>query len=159
VIFTSIYIVLSFIILFQGIFQIAGRNRRSVLSWYFFALCAAVSISSFNTGIQFYIAFLEGVGKNESSYILSKINMIFSSIQIMFVPFFFAFTLNLSKIKSKGIRILQRVVLSANTLALSAIFIMVIAVDALDILSSDLFNLSMLSIVIFSLSCLVFFLF
>jgi len=74
----------------------------------------------------------------------------------MFVPFLFAFILNLSGIKSKKIRILHFVVLSANTITISAIFIIMIAsVNAISIFSSGFFNILVLLIVIFSFFCLI----
>ena len=66
-IYTLIYIVISFLVFFQGIFQIVGKNQRGTLNWYFFAICMVVAISSFNNGVQFYRAFSEGVNLGESS--------------------------------------------------------------------------------------------
>jgi HD-GYP domain-containing protein (c-di-GMP phosphodiesterase class II) len=149
-------------VLFQGVFQIVGKNRRSALNWHFFAICAVVAITTFNNGIQFYIAFSEGVHLGESSYIFTTLNMILSTIKIMAVPFLFAFILNLSKIKSRGIGILQIVLLSANTLILSAIFITIIFVtsdNAIKILTSYFTNSLVLLIVIFSFCCLIFLLY
>ncbi|MDR2733622.1 MAG: HD domain-containing protein [Spirochaetota bacterium] len=150
------YIALSFIVLFQGIFQIAGKNQRSSLNWHFFAICAALAVVFFNNSIQFYTAFSEGVDLGESSYISGKLSMFFSPIKLMIIPFVFAFILNLSKIKSKGTRILHLVLLSTNTLVVSAIYLILLAfTDAFEILSSNLFNLSVLLIVIFSGCCLI----
>jgi response regulator RpfG family c-di-GMP phosphodiesterase len=156
-VFTIIYFVISLFLLFQGIFKIIGRNQRSALNWYFFAICATFAISFFNNAVQFYIAHLEGVDLDKSSYVFNKLGMIFSSFKIMAVPFFFAFFIHLSKIKAKGIRLLKFVLISVNTLAFSAIFIVMFTfVNALDILSSDLFNVSILLIVVFSFCCLIF---
>jgi response regulator RpfG family c-di-GMP phosphodiesterase len=156
-IFMLIYFVISFLVFFLGLFQIVGKNRRSTLNWSFFAICMVIAITTFNNGIQFYTAFSEGVDLSEASYIFTTFNIIFSTMKIMAVPFLFAFMLNLSKIKSRGIRILQFILLSANTLIVSAIFIiMVSSVDAIGILSSYFFNISVLLIVIFSFCCLVF---
>jgi len=145
-------------VLFQGVFQIVGKNRRSALNWHFFAICTVVAITTFNNGIQFYIATSEGVHLSESSYIFTTLNMVLSSIKIMAVPFLFAFVFSLSKIKSKGITILQHILLSANTLILFAIFIIIVVVSngAIKILSSYLFNTLVLLVVIFSFCCLVF---
>ncbi len=77
-VFTLIYIVISFLALFLGIFQIVGKNQRSILNWHFFAICTVVAISTFNTGISFYKAFSENVRLGESSYIFSTVNIIFS---------------------------------------------------------------------------------
>jgi response regulator RpfG family c-di-GMP phosphodiesterase len=116
-----------------------------------------VAITTFNNCIQFYKAFSEGVELGESSYIFSAVNVIFSTVKIMAVPFLFAFMLNLSKIKSRGIRLLQFILLSANALIVSAIFvIMVASADAAAIFSSYFFNSLVLLIVIFSFCCLVF---
>jgi HD-GYP domain-containing protein (c-di-GMP phosphodiesterase class II) len=155
-IFTLIYIVISFLALFLGIFQIVGKNQRGTLNWYFFAICTVVAISTFNTGISFYIAFTENVRLGESSYIFSTINIVFSTIKVMAVPFLFAFILNLSKINSKKFRILQFVLLSANSLAVASIYIILVtSVNAVDILSSPFFNIFVLLIVIFSFFCLI----
>jgi len=156
-IFALIYFVISFIVLFLGTSQIAGKNRRGALNWYFFALCAIIAISTFNNGIQFYKAFSEGVHLGKSSYIFTKLNMILSIIKVMIVPFLFSFILILSKIKSKKIKILQHVLLYVNTLVVSAIFIIIAAsVDAISFLSSYMFNASVLLIVLFSFGCMVF---
>jgi HD-GYP domain-containing protein (c-di-GMP phosphodiesterase class II) len=150
-------------VFFQGVFQIVGKNRRSALNWHFFAICAVVAITTFNNGIQFYLAFSEGVPVGESSYIFTTLNMILSTIKIMAVPFLFAFILNLSKIKSKGINILQFALLSANTLILSVIFIIIVFAasddNVIKLLSSYLFNTLVLLIVIFSFFCLIFLLY
>jgi HD-GYP domain-containing protein (c-di-GMP phosphodiesterase class II) len=156
-IFTIIYIAISFVVFFLGMSQIVGKSRRSALNWYFFAICIIVTSSTFNNGVQFYKAFTEGVALGEASYTFTKINMIFSIIKVMIVPFLFSFIHILSKIKSKGIRILQHVLLSVNTLVVSAIFIIIaVSIDAISILSSYLFNTSVLIMVLFSLGCLVF---
>jgi len=156
-IFALIYFVISFIVLFLGTSQIVGKSRRTALNWYFFAICIVVATSTINNGVQFYKAFTEGVALGESSYIFTKSNMILSIIKLMIVPFLFSFILILSKIKSKGIKTLQYVLLSANTLVTFAIFIIIAAsVDAMGILSSYLFNTSVLLIVIFSLGGLAF---
>jgi response regulator RpfG family c-di-GMP phosphodiesterase len=148
-IFTYIYIVISFLVLFLGIFQIVGKNRRGTLNWFFFAICIVVAISTFNTGILYY-------NLSESDYIFSTVNIVFSTIKVMAVPFLFAFILNLSKINSKKFRILQFVLLSANTLSVTAIFIILIAsANAINILSSPFFNIFTLLIVIFSFFCLI----
>ena len=154
-----IYFVISFIVLFLGTFQIVGKKHRSELNWYFFAICIIVAISTFNDGIMFYKAFSEGVNLRESSYILSKLNMIFSTIKIMIVPFLFSFILSLSKIKSKRIKILQFVLLSTNALVISVIFIIIIAfADPMSILSSH-FNGFALLTVIFCFFCLIYLLY
>jgi response regulator RpfG family c-di-GMP phosphodiesterase len=156
-IFMLIYFVISLIVFFLGVFQIVGKNRRSTLNWSFFAICMVIAITTFNNGIQFFTAFSEGVDLGEASYIFTTFNIIFATMKIMAVPFLFAFMLNLSKIKSGWIRILQYILLSANTLIVSAIFvIMVSSVDAIGILSSYFFNISVLLVVIFSFCCLVF---
>jgi response regulator RpfG family c-di-GMP phosphodiesterase len=155
-IFTYIYVVFSLIAFFLGLFQIVGKNRRSTLNWYFFAICTVVAISTFNTGIMFYKAFLENVRLGELSYIFSTLNIILSTIKIMAVPFLFSFILNLSKINSKGIKKLQYVLLFANTLTILAIFIILFtSADAINILSSGFFNIFILLIVIFSFFCLI----
>jgi len=155
-IFTYIYIVISFLVLFLGIFQIVGKNQRSTLNWYFFAICAVVAISTFNNSFMFYKAFLDNTEFGESSYTYSTTNIIFSTIKIMAVPFLFAFILNLSKINSKKIRILQFVLLSANTLSVTAIFIiLIVSANAINILSSPFFNIFILLIVIFSFFCFI----
>jgi HD-GYP domain-containing protein (c-di-GMP phosphodiesterase class II) len=156
-IFTLIYFVISLIVFSLGVFQVVGKNRRSTLNWSFFAICMVVSITTFNNSIQFYIASSEGVDVSKSSYISTTPNMIFSTMKIMAVPFIFVFILNLSKIKSRGIRLIQTILLSANTLIVSAIFfIMISSVDSIGILSSYFFNILVLLIVIFSFCCLVF---
>jgi HD-GYP domain-containing protein (c-di-GMP phosphodiesterase class II) len=155
-IFTFIYIVISLLALFQGIFQIVGKNQRSTLNWFFFAICSVVAISTFNTGISFYKAFLENVHLSESSYIFSTANIILSTIKVMAVPFLFAFILNLSKINSKKFRILQFVLLSANSLTIASIYIiLVFFANAANILASPFFNIFVLLIVIFSFFCLI----
>jgi len=155
-IFTFIYIVISFLALFLGIFQIVGKNQRSTLNWYFFAICLVVAISTFNTGFSFYKAFSENVHLGESSYIFSTTNIILQTIKIMAVPFLFAFILNLSKINSKKFRILQYVLLSANSLTVTSIYIILVAsANAANILSSPFFNIFALLIVIFSFFCLI----
>jgi putative two-component system response regulator len=155
-VFTLIYFVISFLALFLGTFQIVGKSRRSALNWHFFAICTVVAISTFNTGISFYIAFLENVRLGESSYIFSTLNIVFSTIKVMAVPFLFAFILNLSKINSKIFRILQFVLLSANSLTVIAIFIILVASsNAVNLLSSPFLNIFILLIVIFSFFCLI----
>jgi len=155
-IFTFIYIVISLLALFLGIFQIIGKNQRSTLNWYFFAICVVVAISTFNTGISFYKAFLENVYLGESSYIYSTANIVLSTIKVVAVPFLFAFILNLSKINSKKFKILQFVLLSANSLAVASIYIiLVISANAANILASPFFNIFILLIVIFSFFCLI----
>jgi len=155
-ILSVIYFVISFIVLFLGTFQIVGKKHRSELNWYFFAICIVIAVSTFNNGVMFYKAFSEGVALGESSYIFTKLNMILSVIKIMIAPFLFAFILNLSKIKSKGIRILQFVLLSSNALVISVIYIIIaIFADPMSILSSH-FNGLVLLIVIFSLCCSIF---
>jgi response regulator RpfG family c-di-GMP phosphodiesterase len=157
---TLIYIVISFLVFFLGMSQIVGKSRRNALNWYFFGICIVVAISSANNGVQYYLALLENVGRAETSYILSTLNIIFSLIKIMAVPFLFAFILNLSKINSKKIRILQFVLLSANTLFIFAIIIILVTfVNAVSILSSSFFNMFALLIVIFSFCCLIFLLY
>jgi HD-GYP domain-containing protein (c-di-GMP phosphodiesterase class II) len=137
-----------------------GKNQRGTLNWYFLAICTVVAISSFNNGIMFYKAFTENADLHGSLYIFSKLNMVLSSIKILVVPFLFAFILNLSKINSKRIRILQFALLSANTLTVFAIFIIMVAFNnAIGILSSNLFNTLVLLIVIFSFICLIFLLY
>ena len=154
--FAVIYFVMSFIVLFLGTFQIVGKKHRSELNWYFFAICAIIAISTFNNGVMFYKAFSEGVALAESSYIFTKLNMVLSVIKIMIAPFLFAFILNLSKIKSKKIRILKFALLSANTLVVSLIFIIIFMfADPMSVLSSH-FNGMVLLIVIFSLCCSIF---
>ena len=154
--FAVIYFVMSFIVLFLGTFQIVGKKHRSELNWYFFAICAIIAISTFNNGVMFYKAFSEGVALAESSYIFTKLNMVLSVIKIMIAPFLFAFILNLSKIKSKKIRILKFALLSANTLVVLLIYIIIVAfADPMSILSSH-FNGMVLLIVIFSLCCSIF---
>ncbi|MDR2942600.1 MAG: hypothetical protein LBV17_08425, partial [Treponema sp.] len=100
-VFAVIYFVISLFLLFQGIFQIIGKNQRSALNWHFLAICAIFAISFFNNAILFYVAFLEGVDPSESSYTYNKLIMIFSVFKIMGIPFFFAFVRSLSKLKSK----------------------------------------------------------
>jgi putative two-component system response regulator len=156
-VFELLYFLFAFIVLWQGVFQIVGKNRRSALNWYFFAICTVVSIAVFNNGILFYKACSEKVNLDESSYVYTTSNMILSSIKILIVPFLFSFMLNLSRIKSKEIKILQCILLSANVLAVSSIFIVIVAFDdAIGILSSPLFNTLFLLIVVFSFCCLVF---
>jgi len=159
-IFALIYFVISLLVLFQGIFQIVGKNKRSALNWYFFAICAVVAISTFNSGFMYYIAFLKNENRDEIDYVFSTANIIFSTIKIMAVPFLFAFILNLSKINSRKIKILQFVLLSANILTISVIFIIIIiSVNAISIFSSNFFNIFVLLIVIFSFCCLIFLLY
>jgi len=156
-IFALAYFVMSFIVFFLGTFQIVGKNQRSTLNWYFFAICIIIAISTFNNGIQFYKAFSESVNLGGSSYIFTKLNMILSIIKVMIVPFLFSFIHILSKIKSKKIRVLQHVLLCVNTLVVSAIFIIIaVSVNATSFLSSYLFNTSVLLIVLFSFGCMVF---
>jgi len=156
-VFELIYFIFAFIVLWQGVFQIVGKNRRTALNWYFFAICTVVSIAVFNNGIQFYKAFSEHVNLDESSYVFTTSNMVLSSIKILIVPFLFSFMLNLSRIKSKEIKVLQCILLSANVLAVSSIFIIIVAFDdAINILSSYLFNTLFLLIVVFSFCCLAF---
>jgi len=155
-IFIFIYIVISFLALFQGVFQIVGKNRRSTLNWYFFAICLVVAISTFNTCFSFYKALSENVRFGESSYIFSTTNIILSTIKIIAVPFLFAFILNLSKINSKKFKILQFVLFSTNSLAVASIYIILAAFsDAANILASPFFNIFTLLIVIFSFICLI----
>jgi len=154
--FTLIYLVISFIVFFLGVFQIVGKNQHSTLNWYFFAICAVGAISTFNSSVLYYIAFLEKVNPGESSYTFNTINIILSSIKIMVVPFLFAFILNLSKIKSRRIKILQLALLFVNTLTILAIFIIfVTSVNAISIFSSSFFNIFVILIVIFSFFCLI----
>jgi len=155
-IFTFIYLVISFFALFLGIFQIVGKNQRSTLNWYFFAICVVVAISTFNTGILFYKALLENVRLSESSYIYTTTNIVLTTIKVIAVPFLFAFILNLSKINSKKFKILQYVLLSANSITVASIYIiLVISANAANILSSPFFNILVLLIVIFSFFCLI----
>jgi len=155
--FALIYFAISTLVFFQGLFQIVGKKQRSDLNWYFFAICTIIAISSFNNSVMFYKAFSEGVNLGESSYIFSKLNMILSTTKIMIVPFLFSFILNLSKIKSKGIKMLQLISLYASALTFSVIFIIAVtSVDAIGVLSSPLFNTSVLLIVIFFFCCLIF---
>jgi len=156
-IFAVIYFVMSFVVLFLGTFQIVGKKHRSELNWYFFAICAIIAITTLNNSFMFYTAFTEGVALGESSYTFTKLNMVLSIIKVMIVPFLFAFIFNLSKIKSKRLRILQYIILSVNALVVSAIFIIIAAsIDAVSFLSSYLFNTSVLLMVLFSLGCLIF---
>ena len=156
-ILTIIYFVISFIVFFQGVFQIAGKNKQGVLNWYFFAICMVTSISTANNGVQYYAAFLEGVAIGESKYSFSTQNMILSMIKIMAVPFLFSFILKLSKIKSKNIKKLQYALIAANAVTFFYIFFIIIAFNtSREILSSYLFNTSVLLVVIFSFCCLVF---
>jgi len=155
-IFAFIYIVISFLVLFQGIFQIVGKNRLSALNWYFFAICAVVAVSTFNSSIIFYLLFSKNESARESSYVFSTLNIILSSIKILALPFLYAFIFNLSKIKSKRIKILQLVLLSVNIIAVSTIFIILItSANAVKIFSSDPFNVFVLLVVIFSFCCLL----
>jgi len=154
--FTYIYVGFSLIAFFLGIFQIVGKNQRSTLNWYFFAICIVVAISTFNTGIMFYKAFLENVPLGELSYIFSTLNIVLSTIKIMAVSFLFSFILNLSKINSKGMKKLQYVLLFANALTVLTIFIILFtSANAINILSSSFFNIFSLLIVIFSFFCLI----
>ena len=140
--------------------QIVGKSRRNALNWYFFAICIVVAISTFNNGIMFYNANIEGVALGESSYTFTKLNMILSIIKVMIVPFLFSFIHILSKIKSKRIRILQHVLFFVNTLVVFAIFIIiVVSIDAISFLSSYVFNTSVLLMVLFSLGGLAFLLY
>jgi response regulator RpfG family c-di-GMP phosphodiesterase len=155
--FAIIYFVISFIVFFQGVFQIVGKNKQGVLNWYFFAICMVTSISTANNSVQYYAAFLEGVAVGKSKYSSSTQNMIFSMIKIMAVPFLFSFILKLSKIKSKYIKKMQFALIAVNAVTLFCIFFMIIAFNtAKEILSSYLFNTSVLLVVIFSFCCLVF---
>jgi response regulator RpfG family c-di-GMP phosphodiesterase len=155
-IFTFIYIVISLLALFLGIFQIVGKNQRGTLNWYFFAICTVVAISTFNTGISFYKAFSENTRLSESSYIFSTVNIVLTTIKVLAVPFLYAFILNLSKINSKKFKILQFVLLSTNTLTVASILIILIAsANAVNILSSAFFNILTLLIVIFSFFCMI----
>jgi len=158
-IFAVIYFVISFIVLFLGTFQIVGKKHRSELNWYFFAICIIVAISTFDDGILFYKAFSEGVNLRESSYIFSKLNMIFSTVKIMIVPFLFSFILSLSKIKSKRIKILQFASLSISTITFLVVFIIILAfANPMDIISSK-FNGFALLTVIFCFFCLIYLLY
>jgi len=155
--FTLLYFVISLIVFFQGVFQIVGKNKQGVLNWYFFAICMVTSISTANNGVQYYTAFLEGVAFGESKYTFSTQNMILSMIKIMAVPFLFSFILKLSKIESKYIKKLQIALIAVNAVTLFCIFFVIIAFKAAkEILSSYLFNTSVLFVVIFSFCCLVF---
>ncbi|WP_461247439.1 HD domain-containing phosphohydrolase [Treponema sp. R6D11] len=156
-IFTYIYVVISFIVLFLGTSQIVKKTRRSALNWYFFAICTLIAISTFNNGFQFYKASTEGVALGESSYIFSKINMVLSLIKIMIVPFLYAFIFSLSKIKSKSIKLLQFILLSANTLAFTVTAIIAVTfAESINIFSSYLFNTLFLLIIVFEFFCLVY---
>ncbi|WP_461257204.1 hypothetical protein, partial [Treponema sp. R80B11-R83G3] len=157
-IFTLIYLVISFIVFFLGIFQIAGKNQLSTLNWYFFAICTVFAISTFNNSLLYYITLSEVSDLSESSLIIIKnLNLILTPVKIMIVPFLFAFILNLSGIKSKRIKILQLTLLSANALSIISIFVIFIAfADAMSILSSYWFNTLITLIVIITLGCLVF---
>jgi response regulator RpfG family c-di-GMP phosphodiesterase len=154
--FAVIYFAISIIVLFLGTFQIVGKKHRSDLNWYFFAFCAIIAVSTFNNSIIFYKAFSEGVDLRKSNYIFSKLNMILSSIKIMIVPFLFSFILNLSKIKSKRIKILQFASFFTSTLTFSVIFIIIVAsADPMSIISSNFNRLAILN-VIFSSCCLIY---
>jgi response regulator RpfG family c-di-GMP phosphodiesterase len=143
-------------VLFLGTFQIIGKKHRSDMNWYFFAFCVIIAISTFNNSIIFYKAFSEGVDLRESNYIFSKLNMILSSIKIMIVPFLFSFILNLSKIKSKRIKILQFASFFTSTLTFSVIFIIIVAsADPMSIISSN-FNGFVILNVIFCICCLIY---
>jgi len=152
-----IYLVISFIAFFLGVFQIVGKNQRSALNWHFFAICTIFAISLFHYVIMFYTAFMEGVEAFESSYAFSLVNLILSPLKIMIVPFLFSFLLNLSKIKSKGLKTVQYILLYVNALFIIATFIIIFTFsNAIEIVSTPLFNILALLIVIFSLCCLVF---
>jgi len=156
-VFVLLYSTISFLIFFFGLFQIVGKNQRSTLNWYFFALCAVIAVSSFNNAVQFYYAISEDVNLGESSYIFSKTNMVLSLIKIMIVPFLFSFILNLSKIKSKRITVLQHILLSVNTLAFSVTSVAAVTFANTKVFfSSYLFNTSFLLIIIFELICLIY---
>jgi len=156
-VFVLLYSAISFLIFFFGLFQIVGKNQRSTLNWYFFALCAVIAVSSFNNAVQFYYAISEDVNLGESSYIFSKTNMVLSLIKIMIVPFLFSFILNLSKIKSKRITVLQHILLSVNTLAFSVTSVAAVTFANTKVFfSSYLFNTSFLLIIIFELICLIY---
>jgi len=158
-VFALIYFVISFIVLFLGTFQIVGKKHRSDLNWSFFAICTVIAVSTFNNSIIFYKAFSEGVDLRESNYIFSKLNMILSSVKIMIVPFLFSFILNLSKIKSKRIKILQFASFFTSTLTFSVIFIIIVAsADPMSIISSKFNGFALLN-VIFCIFCLIYLLY
>jgi response regulator RpfG family c-di-GMP phosphodiesterase len=148
---------MSFIVLFLGTSQIVGKIQRGTLNWYFFAICAIIAVTTFNNGILFYKAFSEGVSLGESSYVFSKISMILSLIKIMVIPFLFAFILYLSKIKSNGLRTLQFILLSTNTLAFLVVSLFAVTITySKNIFSSDWFNTLFLVIIIFEFCCLTY---
>jgi len=159
-VFTLVHIVITFTYFFLGLFQVAGKSKRSALNWYFFAICMVIAITTLNYGIIFYTALQEGVDVWESSYISNIINTILASVKITAVPLLFSFFLNLSKIKSKGFKKVQFVMLSAAAALLISVFIIkAVFSNALDILSSSLFSSLVLLIVIFSMCCLVYLLY
>jgi len=154
-----IYFAISIIVLFLGTFQIVGKKHRSELNWYFFAICIIVAISTFDNGILFYKAFSEGVNLRESSYIFTKLDMIFSTVKIMIVPFLFSFILSLSKIKSKRIKILQFASLSTSTMTFLVVFIVILAsANPMNIISSKFNGFALLN-VIFCFFCLIYLLY
>jgi len=159
-IYTLIYSILTLIYFFLGVFQVAGKNKLSALNWYFFAICMVCAITTLNYSLIFYTALQEGVGLWESSYVSTIFNTILSSVKITAVPFLFSFFLKLSKIKSKGFKTVQFVMLSATAVTLVSIFIInAVFSNAMEILSSNLFTLLVLIVVIFSMCCFIFLLY
>lgn len=101
------FAVISFVILMLGTNRIIRRNQHTALNWYFFAICVIMACITMNNAAAIYSAAAEGTSLNESSYVVSRQNMIFSSMQILLIPLIYGFIRNLSKNTSSRARILQ----------------------------------------------------
>ena len=151
------FLIISLIFEILGVLQITKKGRRGALNWYFFAICTLIAGAAFNNAMFFYIAFSEGVIREESSYILTNSNIIFSFIKVLIVPAFFAFILYLSKMKSKSLKILQNILITVNLAAFFLIIVVILTpADKTAIFISSAFNNTFVSLITLSFCCLIY---
>ena len=155
-----IFLVVSIVVEILGILQITKKAQRGALNWYFFAICTTIASQTINIAMLYYTAFLESVTLIESSYSFSNFNIFSSSTKLLIVPLIFAFVLNLSKLKSKGLKVLQHILVMVNIAAfLALVIIVVLPIDTIRVLSSPSFSIWFILPIILSFCCIIYLLY
>jgi len=155
-----VFLVISIVVEILGVLQITKKAQRSALNWYFFAICTTIASQTLNIAMLYYTAFLEGVTLIGSSYSFSNYNIFSSSTKLLVVPLIFAFVLNLSKMKSKGLKVLQHILVTVNIAAfLALVIIVVLPIDTIRVLSSPSFSVWFILPIILSFCCIIYLLY
>jgi len=152
-----IFLSIALIIEILGVFQILKKGRRSASNWYFFAICTIIAMSSFNSAKLYFTVILEGTTIDDTSYLFTVPNVVFSFTKVLIVPLIFAFFHKLSKIKSKTLEIMQRTLFAVNFSAFSIVLVvLLLPVDKAGIFFHPNFNLFFVSLIILSFCCFIY---